>query len=210
MTPTSPSVFDGLVVLDYVGVAAFAVAGALVAARNNSGLLTLAFVAVVSGLAGGTLRDFLIGAPTFWTSDAGYVAVCVAGAGATFAVGSRVWRSPAFLWLDALGLAVLAVAGAGKAAAYGTPPLVSLVIGFLAAGAGGAVRDVAWGDGGVLLRKEIYLASAVFGAGVFVLLRLIGLSEGWADVAGGGTAFGMRAGAIQFGWTTGGRPTSST
>jgi uncharacterized membrane protein YeiH len=189
------------VVLDYGGVAVFAVSGALAAAHRKYDIVTFAFFAAVTGVGGGTLRDLLIGAPVFWVADAGYVAVCIAAAGAVWAVGVKPWRMDALLWLDAVGLSAYAVLGASKAASYGVAPLVAVVMGVLSASFGGVVRDVLAGEPSVLLRKEIYVTAAVVGSGLFVVLRLMGWPDVWAGVIGGGAAFVVRGGALAFGWT---------
>ena len=189
------------VLLDYAGVAVFAVSGALAAARRKYDIVTFAFFASVTGIGGGTLRDLLIGAPVFWVIDPGYIAVCIAAAGAVWAVGVKTWRMPALLWLDAIGLAAYSVVGASKAASYGVSPLVAVVMGVLSASFGGIVRDVLAGEPSVLLRKEIYVTAAVVGAALFVVLRLVGMSDAWAGTFGALAAFWLRGGALRYGWS---------
>ena len=53
----------------------------------------------------------------------------------------------------------------------------------------------------MLLKKQIYVTAALVGAGVFVLLRLVGSDEVPAGVIGVTAAFALRAGAIIKGWT---------
>ena len=189
------------VIFDYCGVAVFAVTGALAAARRKYDIITFAFFAAVTGIGGGTLRDLLIGAPVFWVQDAGYIAVCIAAAGAVWAVGVKTWRMGALLWLDAIGLAAYSVVGASKAASYGVSPLVAVVMGVLSASFGGVVRDVLAGEPSVLLRKEIYVTAAVAGAGLFVILRLLAVADLPAGLIGAATALALRGGALRFGWT---------
>lgn len=186
--------------LDYAGVAVFAATGALAAARRGYDIVTFAFFAAITGIGGGTLRDLLIGAPVFWVSSAGYVAVCIAVAGLVWAFGERLARFRSIAWLDAVGLAAYCVIGASKAADWGMPPLVAVVMGVLSATFGGVVRDVLAGEPSVLLRKEIYVTAAVAGAGLFVLVRLINLPDGLAVALGVAAAFGLRAGALAWGW----------
>ncbi len=189
------------ILLDYCGVAVFAVSGALAAARRKYDIVTFAFFAAVTGIGGGTLRDLLIGAPVFWVQDGGYAAVCIAAAGAVWAVGVKTWRMDALLWLDAIGLAAYSVVGASKAASYGVSPLVAVVMGVLSASFGGVVRDVLAGEPSVLLRKEIYVTAAVVGAGTFVILRLLNLPDVVAGLIATAAAFALRAGALRYGWT---------
>lgn len=201
MAPAQVLQDSGLrIALDYAGVAVFAATGALAAARRGFDIVTFAFFAAVTGVGGGTLRDLLIGAPVFWVSNPGYLGVCIAAAGAVWAIGDRLARFRALLWLDALGLAAYCVVGASKAADWGAPPLVAVVMGVLSASFGGVVRDVLAGEPSVLLRKEIYITAAVVGAGVFVWLRLFGLPDALAGGVGMAGAFAVRAGALALGW----------
>ena len=186
--------------LDYAGVAVFAATGALAAARRGYDIITFAFFAAITGIGGGTLRDLLIGAPVFWVSDAGYIGVCIAMAGIVWALGERLERVRTLLWLDALGLAAYCVVGASKAADWGAPPLVAAGMGVLTATFGGVVRDVLAGEPSVLLRKEIYVTAAVGGAGLFVVARLVGAPDGLAAMLGVLAGFGLRAGALAWGW----------
>lgn len=195
--------FAGLpfVILDYAGVAVFALTGALAAARARHDIVTFCFFAAVTGIGGGTMRDLLIGAPVFWISDPGYLAVCIVAAGAVWALGERTWRFPALLWFDAIGLAAYSVLGAAKAASLGVPPLVAVAMGVLTASFGGIVRDVLAQEPSVLLRREIYVSAAAGGAGAFVLLRLLQVDGAFAGLVGLIAAFVLRAGALVLGWS---------
>jgi uncharacterized membrane protein YeiH len=186
---------------DYAGVAVFAATGALAAARRGFDIVTFAFFAAVTGIGGGTLRDLLIGAPVFWVANPGYLGVCIAAAGAVWAVGERLQRFRTLQWLDGLGLAAYCVVGASKGADWGAPPLVAVVMGVLSASFGGVVRDVLAGEPSALHRKELYITAAVAGAAVYVLLRLLGWSEPLAGASGMAAAFALRAGALTRGWS---------
>ncbi len=190
-----------LALLDYAGVAVFAATGALAAARRGQTIVTFAFFAAVTGVGGGTLRDLLLGAPVFWVHDPRYVAVCIAVAGLVWALGARRWNVPVLLWLDALGLAAYAVIGTAKAAEYGAPPLVSVVMGVLTCSFGGIVRDVLAGRPSILLSREIYVSAAALGASVFVGLTLIGAEEYMAGLIGALITFGLRGGGLALGWS---------
>lgn len=192
---TTPAIW-----LDYGGVALFAATGAFAAAEQREDVLTFFFFAVFTGVGGGTLRDLLIGVPVFWVHDTGYVLVCAAAA-------LLVWwlRSPRpagwLEWLDALGLAVYAVLGTGKAMAQGVPAPVSVVMGALTAGFGGILRDVVAGQPSILLRREIYISAALLASSVYAALSAAGLGHMLALGGGFGAGFGLRAGALVFGWS---------
>ena len=190
-----------LLTLDYLGVAVFAVTGALAAARSRHDLVTFAAFAMVTGVGGGTLRDLLIGAPVFWVHASGYLFVCVASAAAVWLLGVQYWRSDALIWLDAVGLAAYAVLGAAKALMAGVPAPVAVVMGTLTATFGGILRDLFAGEPSVLLRREIYITSAVLSATVFVAAAGLGVDAVLAGLVAFLCGFVLRAGAIARGWT---------
>ena len=120
-----------LIALDYLGIAVFALSGALVAAEKRQTLVTFIFFAVLTGVGGGTVRDLLIGAPVFWMRHNETLLVCVAA-------GLLVWffhgakKTQKWIdWFDALGLAAYAVYGASKALRYDIAPLPALAPRFL-------------------------------------------------------------------------------
>jgi uncharacterized membrane protein YeiH len=101
MNPTA------LVLLDYFGIAVFAISGALLAAEKKQTLVTFVFFAVVTGIGGGTLRDLLIGAPVFWVHNNSTLLICIAAALLVWLASRRWFAGKALLWFDAAGLAAL-------------------------------------------------------------------------------------------------------
>ncbi|WP_395644418.1 trimeric intracellular cation channel family protein [Terricaulis sp.] len=187
-------------ILDYAGVTVFALTGALAAARDKHDIITFWFFAVVTGVGGGTLRDLLIGAPVFWVSDPTYLGIGAIASLIVWFAGERVERVTALNWLDALGLAAYAVIGAGKALALDVNPFIAVAMGVLTACFGGVIRDVLAGQPSILLKREISISAALLAAALFVALTLGGLAPVWAGVAGAVAGFGLRAGAIHYGW----------
>jgi uncharacterized membrane protein YeiH len=187
--------------LDYVGVALFAASGALAAARRRHDVVTFIVFAVITGMGGGTLRDLLIGAPVFWVRAGAYLWVCLAAAIAVWVLGMRPWRHAALVWFDAAGLAAYAVIGAAKALSYGASAGAAVAMGVISATFGGILRDVFAAEPSVLLRRDVYLTAALLAASVLVVLRRLGVEPALAAGAGFACGFGLRAGAIQWGWT---------
>ena len=190
-----------LAVLDFAGVAVFAATGALAAAQQKHDVVTFAFFAAITGVGGGTLRDLLIGVPVFWVMDWRYIAVCLLASTSIWLLGRRDWRFRALLWLDAVGLAAYGVLGAAKAEAVGVAPLICIVMGALTACFGGIVRDLLAGQPSILLRREISVSAALLAATVYVLLRHFEVPLWPAAIIGSALGFGLRAGALQFGWS---------
>ncbi len=189
-----------LVLLDYFGIAVFAISGALVAAEKKQTLVTFIFFAVATGIGGGTLRDLLIGAPVFWVHANGTLVICMAAAALVW-LGSRWVQRTAILWFDAAGLAAYATYGSAKALAYGVAPVPAFAMGVLTACAGGIVRDVLAGEPSILMRPELYVTGAALAAGLFVALHLAGLSGLVAVVPAALAGFALRGVAIARGWS---------
>src|SRR5829696_3224834 len=89
---------DALVVLDYFGIAVFAISGALLAAEKKQTLVTFIFFAVVTGVGGGTLRDLLIGAPVFWVHTNATLLICIGEAVGVWFLSRRTIAERALLW----------------------------------------------------------------------------------------------------------------
>ncbi|HEX4761673.1 MAG TPA: trimeric intracellular cation channel family protein [Sphingomicrobium sp.] len=197
----SPQFPGALVLLDYFGIAVFAISGALVAAERRLDFVTFIFFAVVTGVGGGTLRDLLIGAPVFWVSTNATLLICMGAALAAWSIRSRKVAQRALLWFDAAGLAAFAAYGAAKALGYGVAPVPAFVMGVLTACAGGIIRDVLAREPSILLRREIYVTAAALSAGLLVGLTLVGVSVWVAAVSAAFAGFALRAAAIARGWS---------
>jgi uncharacterized membrane protein YeiH len=192
---------SALVLLDYFGIAVFAISGALVAAERRLDLVTFVFFAVVTGIGGGTLRDLLIGAPVFWVRTNGTLLICIAAALLVW-IGSRHrFAGRALLWFDAAGMAAYATYGAAKALGYGVAPVPAFVMGVLTACAGGIIRDVLADAPSVLMRRELYVTPAALSAGLFVALTLAGVAVWPAAAIAIACGFALRGGAIARGWS---------
>ncbi len=57
--------------LDYASVAVFALTGALVASRSQLDIVGFIFIACLTAVGGGTIRDLLLDRPVFWIADPG-------------------------------------------------------------------------------------------------------------------------------------------
>jgi uncharacterized membrane protein YeiH len=195
MNPTA------LVLLDYFGIAVFAISGALVAAERRTDFVTFVFFAVATGIGGGTLRDVLIGAPVFWVRNNGTLVICIAAALLVWFASRRRFAGKALLWFDAAGMAAYASYGAAKALGFGVAPVPAFAMGVLTACVGGIIRDVLAGEPSVLMRRELYVTPAALSAGLFVALTLVGVGVWVAAIIATAAGFALRGGAIMRGWS---------
>jgi uncharacterized membrane protein YeiH len=186
--------------LDWFGICVFALSGALVASRKKMDIVGFALLGCVTGIGGGTIRDVLLGIlPVFWVLKPAYLLTCVLVSCAAFFVAHLMHSRMAFLlWCDAVGLALFSVTGAEVAAAHGAGGVIAIAMGVATATLGGVIRDILGGDIPVILRKEIYVTSALLGASVFVFSQQLGMTKDIALVVGFLAAFALRAAAIAF------------
>ncbi|OHV86729.1 trimeric intracellular cation channel family protein [Mesorhizobium sp. ORS 3428] len=188
--------------LDYAGVAVFAATGALAASRKQLDIIGFLFLASVTGIGGGTLRDVILNVPVFWVANRDYVLICAVVAVLVFFSAHRVEsRYRLLLWLDAIGLAAFAVMGAAKGLAITGSPVVSAITGVLTATFGGILRDLLAGEPSVLLRPEIYVTAALAGAALFTFCDIVGMPALASSLLGFAAAFVVRGGALKFGWS---------
>ena len=199
--PIVPGFSDALVILDFFGIAVFAVSGALLAAQRKLDFVTFVFFAAVTGVGGGTLRDLLIGAPVFWVSTNATLLICICAALAVWFVRSRRLNVKALDWFDAAGLAAYATYGSAKAIGYGVAPVPAFAMGVLTACFGGIVRDVLAGEPSILMKRELYVTAAALAAGLFVGLSLAGAALWVAAAIAVAAGFALRAAAITRGWS---------
>ena len=201
MTPLQTAIGPLLEILDFAGIAVFALSGALVAAQKRQTLVTFIFFAVVTGVGGGTVRDLLIGAPVFWVQENAILLICIAAALIVWLLPQRIWQGNALLWLDAVGLAAYATFGAAKGLAFGVAPLPAIGMGVLTACMGGIIRDVLAGEPSILMRPELYVTAAALAAALTVVLLMLGVPGSIAGLVAALAGFALRAAAIARGWS---------
>ncbi|MCA0922651.1 trimeric intracellular cation channel family protein [Pseudooceanicola nanhaiensis] len=172
--------------LDLLGTFVFGLSGAMLAVRRQLDLFGIAVLAICTALAGGMVRDLMLGAtPPAALHDTRYLYTALASAVVVF-FGHRLiekMHRPVMV-LDALGLGLFAVASCRKALLYGLDPLSAMLLGVVAAVGGGALRDILVTEVPRVLREDIYALAALLGAGVVVVGRALDLPDFWTSVAG--------------------------
>ena len=182
--------------LDLAGIAVFALSGALLAARLKQTIVSMAFLALVTGVGGGSVRDLLIDAPVFWVRDPWVAPVVLLTALIAWFTPTRWWERKILDWADAVGLAVYAVIGTAKALAYGVEPVPAILMGVITGCVGGIIRDVLAGQPSILMRPELYVTAASLSATLCALGTLAGLPLWAVWTAAALAGFGLRGAAI--------------
>lgn len=187
-------------VLDLIGVAVFAMSGALAAGRKRLDLLGVVVLALVTAIGGGTIRDLLLDRhPIFWLTDASYLVVVTATALGTVLL-ARHRRPPEslLLYADAAGLALFSLTGAQIAERAGMPAIAGVCLGTVTGAAGGALRDVLCAEVPHVLRKgNLYASAAIAGTAAYFVLVAAGVDRFTATLVGMAVVAGLRIVAIR-------------
>ena len=160
--------------LDVLTVVVASLGGALFASSRRVTVTGVLLVAVCVGLGGGMIRDILldVGPPKaldepVYLPAAAVAAVC----GMLIARWSSRITLPMLL-LDSLALGLFAVVGVERTLAADYPPASAVLVGVIAAMAGGIIRDLLVGDAPAIMQEGPWDASAAL-AGAVLMVTLI-------------------------------------
>lgn len=158
-----------LLVLNLMGTFVFGLSGGMAAVRARLDVFGAIVLAAVVGLAGGIIRDLLIGIPPVTFRDWRYLAV-VGAAGLVTVIAhpalERIQRP--IDTLDAAGLGLFTVTGAAAALAHGLGAADAVILGATTGIGGGMVRDVLVRQVPTVLKGGLYAIPALVGAGIVV------------------------------------------
>ena len=186
-------------VLDVLAVMVFAASGALVASRRGLDIVGYLWLATLTGVGGGTLRDVILDVPVFWVINPAPVGASLITAVIVYFTASKVEsRYRLLLWFDALGLALFTLAGTAKGLDHGESMLVAVVMGVVTGTVGGILRDIVGGERSVILKPEIYVTACAAGATCYVALIAMSVSPTLAGTASFLVTFIIRGLAIAF------------
>ncbi|MFP3174036.1 MAG: trimeric intracellular cation channel family protein [Vulcanisaeta sp.] len=160
-------------VLNYVGIIAFASSGAFKAYEKGLDILGGIVLGSSVALAGGIIRDVLLGIfPPTNIVYLPYAVTAITASIVAYAFYPLVSRfREAFLYADAVGLGTFAAVGAEIAYQHSLNILGIILMAAITATGGGVVRDVLAGEVPVIFRRDIYATIAMLGGILYVILR---------------------------------------
>jgi uncharacterized membrane protein YeiH len=189
-----------LLVLNLVGTFVFGLSGGMAGVRKQLDLFGAVVLAVVVGIAGGTIRDLLIGIPPATFRDWRYLAVA-GGAGLLTSLAhpaiDRLQRP--IDALDAAGLALFCVTGAATALAHRLGVVDAVILGAITGIGGGMLRDVLVGEIPTVLRGGLYAIPALVGAAIVVVAYHGGDHTIVFPLVGAAACFLMRMAGLRYG-----------
>ncbi|MBA4544080.1 MULTISPECIES: trimeric intracellular cation channel family protein [Thermoactinomyces] len=161
--------------LNFVGIVAFAVSGALVAIEERYDIFGLYVLGLVTAFGGGIIRNACIGLPVgdLWKQEMLIYAALIA---ITFvSMSPSLWLKFCRKWLnffDAIGLSAFSIQGALFATGKHLP-LVAVIFAAVMTGIGGGIiRDVLAGRKPLVFQREVYAFWAIV-SGVAVGLKWV-------------------------------------
>lgn len=203
---SSPPLLHGfdptlLLVLNLVGTFVFGLSGGMAGVRTQLDLFGAVVLGVVVGIAGGTIRDVLIGIPPATFRDWRYLAVA-GGAGLLTSLAhpaiNRLQRP--IDALDAGGLALFCVTGAATALAHRLGVVESVLLGAITGIGGGMLRDILVREIPTVLRGGLYAIPALVGAGIVVGAYKAGNHTVAFPIVGAAACFLIRIAGLHYGF----------
>lgn len=189
-------------ILDLFGTMAFAVTGAFKAIEHKSDFVGIILLATITGLAGGTIRDVVMGQFPNSFADPTYVIITAASGVCIFFLYSRLkkhWNL--FLKFDAFGLGIFTIIGGTFAYnLFGLNFLPIIFAGIITAVGGGILRDVFVIQVPMVFVKELYVTASFIGIFVFYFVLYLGGELYIATIIGMVIATGVRLTAMKFNW----------
>lgn len=189
--------------LDLLGTFVFGLSGGMLAVRRRLDVFGVLALSIAAALAGGMMRDALLGAaPVAALADDRLLIAAVAAGAVVFFSHPLIerMRNPVMVF-DAVGLGLFAVTGCRKALEAGLDPAPAMLLGVLTAVGGGVVRDLLVAEVPRVLREEIYALAALVGAGVFAAGMHLGFAEPAVALAGAAAASLLRIVSVYRGWS---------
>lgn len=189
--------------ISVVATIAFAVTGVLAIADRGVDIFGVMVLGVITAIGGGTIRDIILGVPSFWSETQMYVWLALAASIATF-VAESFFTQPqihrTMLYIDGFGAALFGIAGLDKAwnLNFGLP-VAPVILGVVTAIGGGLLRDVLAGRKTLLMSHELYAIPVTLGCCLYgLVLQFFPQYTVQASVICIAIIFGIRVAAIHW------------
>lgn len=169
---------DPLILVDILGIVAFAISGFLVGTRNNLDILGVVIAASLTALGGGIVRDTILSVTPFAFKTLYPATALVFVIFLAFVIKIHRFGSIEKRWLfvvtDTIGLVAFSITGALLAISAGYNFFGVIILSFITAMGGGVIRDILINQVPAVLISDFYGSISVI---VSILLLLLHVSD---------------------------------
>ncbi|QKQ99955.1 trimeric intracellular cation channel family protein [Metallosphaera tengchongensis] len=174
-----------LTVFNFLGIMAFSISGSLKAFEKKLDLLGVFVLGFSTALAGGIMRDVLLGVyPPTNISNVYYPIFALLGSAITIVFYSYIRNfNNALLIADAIGLGTFTATGAEIGLDHRLNIVGVALVASITAVGGGAVRDLLSNEIPIVLRRDFYATPTIIGGLIFPpLVSLLGIGPSTLSV----------------------------
>lgn len=153
--------------MEIIGTVAFAITGALVAIEKNLDYYGICFLAIITAVGGGIVRDMIIDLEIPVSLDNPiYVIISIITAVVVIVFYKRIINLDRLITLcDALGLAAFTAIGSAAATSHGYEQVfIIITLAMLTGTGGGTIRDICAREVPFVFEKEVYAVASLLGA----------------------------------------------
>lgn len=192
-----------LTILYIIGISAEAMSGAIAAGRHKMDLFGVMFIALVTAIGGGSIRDMLLAHyPLTWVAHPSYVVlICICALLTTQIPRIVTQLERLFLTLDAIGLVVFSILGAIVAIEKELGFIIAVSAAVITGVFGGIFRDILCARIPLVFQKEIYAGVAIVSGALYYALISLNLNELLATLITLFVGVSFRLLAIAFEWS---------